>query len=47
VLTGFVEDEQSFEVVKSMEEYVSEDKKFEVKNEGEYLFNEKSSELLQ
>ena len=44
---GFAEDEQSFEAVKSMEEYLSEDKNSEVKNDGECLLNEKSSEVLQ
>ena len=47
VITGFAEDEQSFEAVKSMEEYLSEDKYSEVKNDGECLLNEKSNELLQ
>ena len=47
VITGFAEDKQSFEIFKSMEEYLSEDKNSEVKNDGECLLNEKSSELLQ
>jgi len=34
VITGFAEDEQSFEFVKSMEEYLSEDKNSKVKNDG-------------
>ena len=47
VITVFAEDEQSFEAVRSMEEYLSEDKNSEVKNDGECLLDEKSSELLQ
>lgn len=47
VITGFAEDDQSFEAIKSMEEYLSEGKNSEVKNDGECLLNEKSSELLQ
>jgi hypothetical protein len=43
----FAEDEQSFEAVKSMEEYLSEDKNSEVKEDGECLLNERSSDLLQ
>jgi len=46
VITGFAEDEQSFEAIKSMEEYLSKDKNSEVKNDGECLLNQKSSELL-
>lgn len=47
VITGFAEDEQSLEAIKSVEEYLSEDKNFEVNNAAECLLNEKSSELLQ
>ena len=46
MITGFAEDEQYFEVVKSMEEYLSEDKNSEVNNDGECLLNEKISEIL-
>jgi len=46
MITGFAEDEQSFKVVKRMEEYNSEDKYSEVNNDGECLLNEKSNELL-
>ena len=45
MIIGFAEDEQSFDTVKSMEEYLSKDKYSEVKNDGECLLNEKSSEL--
>jgi len=46
VIIGFAEDGQYFETVKSMEEYISEDKHSEVKNDGECLLNEKRCELL-
>lgn len=47
MITGFVESEKSFEVVKSMGEYISKGKNSEVKNDEECLVNEESSELLQ
>lgn len=47
VITGFAEDEKYFEAIKSMEEYLSEDKYSRVKNDGECLLNNKSSELWQ
>lgn len=47
MITGFVEEEKSFEAIKSMAKYIFEDKNFEVKNDGECPLNEKSSELLQ
>ena len=43
---GFAEDEQSFEAVKSMEKYLSEDEYSGVKDKGEYLLNEEGSDLL-
>ena len=47
VITGFADDEPSFEVVKRMEEYLLEDKNSDVKEDGEYLLNERSNDLLQ
>ena len=48
MITGFVDDEKSFETIKNMEDYLSEDKYSEAKsNDEECLLNEKSSDLLQ
>lgn len=41
----FVEDEQSFEAIKSMEKYLLEDKNSKVKEDGECLLNERSDLL--
>lgn len=46
VTTCFVEDEKSFEAIRSMGEYLSEVKNSEVKEDGEYILNKKSSEVL-
>jgi len=43
----FAEDEQFVEVVRSMKKYLSQDKNFEVKEDGECLLNERSRDLLQ
>lgn len=47
LITRFVEDEQSLEAVKSMGEYLSEDKNSKVKEDGECLLNVKISDVLQ
>lgn len=43
---GFAEDEKSFEAIKSMEKYLSEDEYSGVKDKGECLLNEEGSDLL-
>jgi len=42
----FVEDEQYFEVVRSMEEYLSKDKNSKIKEDAECLLNERSGDLM-
>jgi len=42
----FVEVEKYFETIRSMEEYISEDKNSEVKEDEECILNERSSDLL-
>ena len=47
VITGFAQDEQSFEAVKSMEEYLSEDKYSEAEsNDEECLLNEERNDAF-
>ena len=47
MITGFAEeDEQYFEAVKSMGEYLLEDKYSELKNDEECLLNEGSSDAF-
>ena len=46
MITGFTEDEQYFEAIKSMKEYISVDKFSELKNDEEFLLNKKSSDAF-